>query len=205
MGFSTREKPSIGNLSNWRFGSLIIPPVIPGVSLTYSSDGDANGLFYYLGTTKGTTPWSNPSPQLTYGRSGTGFYDNFSTMTNRIIDAHPGNTWLEASPYILVDIGANNSIVPNYVSVRSWVNSDRLPRNFKIGGSNDGSTFTDLLTVTANTTITGGSQWLSLPISGVITAYRYLRYEAFSPGDSNNVIEVALGEWEFYGQYQSVI
>jgi E3 ubiquitin-protein ligase HECTD1 len=196
--------PPIGKLSNWRNGSPIIPIPSPPVELTYSSDGDTNGLFYYLGTNKGTTSWSNPFPQLAYSRQGSGSFDNFSTMTNRIIDAHPGNTWLETSSYIQVDLGATNSIVPNYVSIRSWVNNDRLPRNFKIQGSNDGSTFADLLTVTTNTTITGGSQWLSLAITGVSTAYRYLRYTAFSPGDSNNIVEVALGEWEFYGQYQSV-
>lgn len=167
-------------------------------NLTYVSDGDTNGLFYWLGTNKGTTSWSNPFPQLTYSRSGSGVYDNFPTMTDRAINAHPNNTWLESSPYIQVDLGAGNAISPNYVSIRSWINTDRLPRNFKIQGSNNGTTFTDLLTVTNNTTITGMAQWLSLPISGS-TAYRYLRYTAVSPGDSNNVVEIALGEWEFYG------
>jgi hypothetical protein len=174
-----------------------------GATLTYSSNGDTNGLFYYLGTNQNTTAWVNPFPQLVYSRSGTGSFDNFATMTNRIVDSHPGNTWLETSPWMMVDLGANKTLIPNYVSIRSWINNDRFPRNFKIQGSNNGTTFDDLLTVTNNTTITGSSQWLSLPITGITTAYRYLRYLCTAPGDSNNVIEVALGEWEFYGLFNS--
>jgi hypothetical protein len=167
--------------------------------LTYASNGDTNGLFYWLGTNKGTTSWSNPSGQLSYSASiASPPFANYSSLTNRIVDSHPGNTWIEGA-WLRVDLGANLRIRPSYISVRSWINNDRLPRNFKIQGSNDGTTFDDLLTVTGDTTITGNSQWLSLAITTPATAYRYLRYLCTSPGSSNNAIEVALGEWEFYG------
>jgi hypothetical protein len=167
--------------------------------LTFANAGDTNGIFYWLGTDKGQSLWSNPSSQLTYSRQGAGAYDNFATMTDRTVNAHPNNTWLETSPYLQVDLGANLKLVPNYYSLRSWINSDRLPRNWKIQGSNDLTIWADLDTVTNNTSITGGSQWISRPITGESTAYRYFRYTCVSPGDSNNIIEVALGEWEFYG------
>lgn len=172
-------------------------------SLTYVSNGDANGLFYWLGTNKGTTAWSNPSSQLTYSRQGTGNFNNFPNLTNRIVNSHPDNTWLETSPYLRVDLGANLKLIPNYYSIRSWINNDRLPRNWKIQGSNDATTWTDLDTVANNTTITTNSQWLSRPLSGN-TAYRYLQYLCTTPGDSNNVVEVALSEWEFYGTAQII-
>ena len=60
------------------------------------------------------------------------------------------------------------------------------------------------LTVVNNTTITAASQWLSLPITMPTIGYRYLRYLCTSPGSSQGVVEVVLGEWEFYGEVSQV-
>jgi hypothetical protein len=171
--------------------------------LNYVSDGDANGLFYWMGTSGGTASWTNPFPLLTYTVNPSGLYDNLPTMTNRIVNGHPDNTWI-SGPWMTVDIGANLRIRPSYVSLRSWINASRYPRNFKIQGSNNGTTFDDLLTVVNNTTITAASQWLSLPITMPTTGYRYLRYLCTSPGSSQGVVEVVLGEWEFYGEVSQI-
>lgn len=184
---------------------ILVDRIVGGYSLTFASNGDNNGLFYWMGTKRGKQLWSNPYNQLIYSIAATGPYDQLDTLTDRTVNPHPANTWTFNSDYIQVDLGFLVRIVPSYVSIRSWINNDTYPRTFKIHGSVDGITWTELLSVVGDTTITGPAQWLSLPISTNL-ACRYLKYTIIENANTPplQVNRVILGEWEFYGVVQDL-
>ncbi|MEH2118727.1 hypothetical protein [Nostoc sp.] len=87
-----------------------------GHQLTFASSGDANGVFYYLGTNKGSTVWANPAGiNFTVSASST---ENGSvvSLTNRynseFYTANQANQW--------VSFGLNNSTLKcNYYSIKT--------------------------------------------------------------------------------------
>lgn len=168
-----------------------------GVQLNYVSDGDANGVFYYLGTNKGNTSWSNPSGNtLVVSASSIGYGDP-SSLVNRQGDkfwtANSGNSWVKFH----IQRGKFNC---NYYSIKSRTNdSDYYPRNWILQGSNDDNSWTDLNTQVNNTTLTSAGQWLSLPvnISGVFSSFRLIQNGL----DSSSYDYLCLDEVELYGVF----
>ncbi|QHG15809.1 discoidin domain-containing protein [Nostoc sp. ATCC 53789] len=168
-------------------------------ALTYSSNGDDNGLFYYLGTNGKTTFWVNPATtsalivtaSSTEGGSPVGLSDRSASEYYSNISA---NNWIK------YQIDTGKKLKCNYYSIRSRANNvDYYPRNWILQGSNDGSTWTDLDTQVNNTTISSISQWLSLPVTST-TAYSYFRLLQ-NGVDSSGVGYLCLGEIELYGLY----
>ncbi|MCL6750063.1 hypothetical protein KBT16_03355 [Nostoc sp. CCCryo 231-06] len=169
-----------------------------GVTLSFVSNGDANGLFYYLGRQKNTTAWSNPHGNgLTVSASAV---DNGSVdqLCNRIGNdfwtPSVPNSWV--SFYIL-----SGKLNCRHYSIKSReTHTDYYPRNWKLQGSNDNSNWVDLDTQSNNAGLSSPAQWLSLPVTATNDYYSYFRI--LNTGvSSSNYYHLCLGEVELYGSY----
>ena len=171
---------------------------LAAVDLDFSTDGDTNGLFYYLGTSKGTTAWSNPSANnsiivsASYSESG-----NPISLVDR-----QNSEWFSnnvANSWVGFQIQAGK-LKCNHYSIKTRANNpDYYPRNWILKASNDGINWTVLDTQTDNTALNSVSQWLSLP---VISTMSYSYFQLLQNGlDSSNSNYFCLGEVELYGTY----
>ena len=168
-----------------------------GVHLNYASDGDANGLFYYLGTNKGTAVWANPSGNSLIVTASTIGYGNVASLVNRQGDkfwtASQSNSWVEFH----IQAGKLNC---NGYSIKSRTNDDgHYPRNWVLQGSNDENSWTNLDVQTENATLVNAGQWLSLPVntSGIFSSFRLLQNGL----NSSNYDYLCLDEVELYGTF----
>lgn len=172
------------------------PPVVVGgggtATLTYSSDGDANGVFYFAGkgyATGGT--WTNPYTQgsitLTSAFSlGTGTIPEIVDRVSSSIDEYG------TAPWFVVDLGPDKSLVCNYASYRQRTGGPTNSSNsFDLQGSNDATSWTALSSQTGVSTTE--ATWRSFSVSGS-TGYRYFRIIRPSVTDY-----LTIGEWELYG------
>ncbi|MEH1849285.1 MAG: discoidin domain-containing protein [Nostoc sp.] len=174
------------------------PSTPTGHSLTYASDGDSNGLFYYLGTGKGATTWSNPaSVSVLVSSSSAGYGDPsilINTQADRFWTGDAANSW--------VMFQFAGKLTCNYYSIKSRSNdSGHYPRTWKLQGSNDSISWTDVDTQTNNETLVNASQWLSIPVTSTVgySSFRLIQVGANSSGYGY----LCLDEVELYGLYAS--
>lgn len=187
-----------------------------GVTLTYASNGDSNGLIYYLGTNGLTTAFTNPA--------GTGFLilaSGSSTNTPAALTSRDTTLWASLGTplqWMALDLGAGKSIdLHDYtLKARSDSNSAML-RNWELQGTNSISVWSVAGVESSSWTVidTQGNQ-LSMSVANDFfytgypsnkPSYRYLRliqtgYNS-EPFPSNDRDYLVLGEIEFYGQYHS--
>ncbi len=188
--------------------SAYIPPVDPGINLTFISDGDANGVIYYIGTNALTVSFANPHGNKTQNLASTLGAGTEAGLTDRANNSmftnDTPNSWMG------IDLGldVSRTLIPNKYSVKIYNGSGHFIRNWKIQGTNfvisnsvsdwNAATWTDLDTRVGNTLVAANNTYYSFDITGVTTAYRYLRL--FQTGvDSNGENYLALAELEFYG------
>lgn len=178
------------------------------LTLTYSSDGDANGAMYFAGTNYGLTAWTNPHTAgyvtivntTLAGGATADFVDRTANLGTFL-----ANT---ANDFVGVDLGSGRTLTPTKYSIRNRADdATNLPRNWKLQGTNAVSadtssgfasaTWTDLDTQTSNATITAASGWASCTVTGA-GAYRYLR--VIQTGlNSSGANYFTIAEVEFYG------
>lgn len=172
-------------------------PTGDGTNFVFSSSGDTNGLFYYLGTNGYTTSFSNPSlSTITASASSIQF---LGTPADKVTDRTTDfcHTQSESNAWIKIDLGATRTFTPNYYSVRN--RSDDSSNNLNdwiLQGSNNDSTWTDLNTQVGN--IFGQGNWFSTAVVGVSTSYRYFRILQQGINSSGGLFLV-LAELEIYG------
>ncbi|MEH1771702.1 hypothetical protein, partial [Nostoc sp.] len=169
-----------------------------GITLTFTSNGDSEGLFYYLGTSGLTTTWSNPvagSSLIVTASTTEG--GTVASLSDRIASEWYSN--IAANNWVKYQI-TTGKLICNHYSIRSRSNNvDYYPRNWQLQGSNDGTNWAVLDEQVNNTDISSVSQWLSLPVTPT-TAYSYFRL--LQNGiDSSGVGYLCLGEVELYGEY----
>lgn len=184
------------------------PPASPQ-TFTYVSDGDANGIFYFIGRNLGTAAWTNPdtAAYLVSVRSS----DNGGTA-NDLVNRAAENTYSlnAANSWIAVDLGAGRSAVVSDYSLRLRnVVDTRAMRNWKLQGTNtsasnsvadlDAATWTDIDTRVGDTTMAASSgSWGFYTVPGSPSGYRYLRIlQNGVNGLGDNYL--TLCEWELYG------
>ena len=168
-----------------------------GSSRTFANSGDNNGLFYYLGTSLGTLPWSNPS--------GNGLIISASAVESGtlslLVDKQGSQFWTPSVANNWVSFSlTKGKLTCNYYSIKSRISDvDYYPRNWKLQGSNDNSSWTDLDTQTNNASLNSIDQWLSLPVT---TADSYSSFRLLTTGvNSSNYYHLCLGKVELYGLY----
>lgn len=169
-----------------------------GVALSFSSSGDTNGLFYYLGTAKLTAAFSSPSDRGVVLTANGAAYNNPTVVVNRVDDffyppEDPNGSWL-------VMHLTGGTLKCNYYSIKTRVGyGGYYLRNWKLQGSNDGSNWNDLDVQTNNTTLNSDGQWLSLPVTST-DFYNYFRL-IVTGTDSSGAHLLVLNEIELYGLY----
>lgn len=168
--------------------------------LTYVSNGDANGVCYWLGTNYGQQPWTNPheAGRLTVSMSSfySSGYNHPHTLVSRSVEDKSATSNIPNS-WMALDLGSNNKLICNYYSLQGDGSGSEHPRNWKLQGSNDQNTWSDLDTQTNNSAISGSS-WFSGSVSTTDEAYRYFRILQTGTNDIGNYV-LSFTEWEFYG------
>jgi hypothetical protein len=166
-------------------------------NLTYLSDGDANGLFYYLGTKRNTTAWSNPA--------GNGLTVTASAVENgsveQLCNRNGNDFWTPSAPNSWVGFYINSGkLICNRYSIKSReVNDGYYPRTWTLQGSNDNSTWTDLDVNVNNNQLNSPAQWLSRP---VVSSVGYSFFRVLNVWtNSHGYFHLCLGEVELYGLY----
>ncbi|MEH2448938.1 MAG: hypothetical protein V7K18_25080 [Nostoc sp.] len=186
----------------WDWSLLIsefsdVPSALPVTKLYYESNGDSKGLFYYLGTVGKTQPWANPTSKgLTIQASTTGSGSVQSIVNRDESEFYTNNI---PSSWVSFNIGTSK-LKCNCYSIRARNNTAYYIRNWKLQGSDDGSTWIDLDTQTNNTTLANASQWISIPINNASAAYSWFRVLNYGL-DSEGHNYFTLGEVELYGEY----
>jgi hypothetical protein len=172
-------------------------------TLTYASAGDTNDMFYWLGTSQGSTGWSNPIPSKITSVGSAPHASSavnqplFSTDRNGSTLYHSSDT---AGNYLLYDLGTTRRMAVNRYSIQGRNDfNGHYPRNWKLRGSLDNSTWIDIDTRTGDTTIASLGAWGTfVPNGNTSTAFRYLRVEMTGPSsDGNNYL--CLAEVQLYG------
>lgn len=188
------------------FKGQVIFPTSPQ-TLTYVSDGDTNGLFYFLGRNFNTAPWTNPhtatrvtigafdssnAPDLGQGTLA-GIVDRSDADENRTSNA-PGSYWRVQLP-----AGQSIAVTKYSFQCRPPGNGDASNiQNLKFQGSADGSSWTDLDTRTGLTYV-DSNDWKTFTVTGA-AAYRYHRilHQGNVTGANDFFF---LSEWELYGVF----
>ncbi len=180
----------------------------PGTAaFTYASDGDTNGVVYFIGTGQGTTSFSNPhtATSVVVVRSTNGV-GSASQMVDRT--SQDSQTTDAANSWMAIDLGSSRTLIPTKYSLRHGYSSGYYIRTWKLQGSNNAAsnsvadlnaaTWADLDTRTGDTTINSGYGWGSFTVTGAATGYRWLRVIQTGVNSSSNN-ELVLCEFEFYG------
>ena len=195
------------------FQSYTAPvPTSSGTSLTYVSDGDANGAFYYLGTNSLTTAFANPTTSgAVLALASSAFLGLIDTLTDRVASDfyvdNAVNNWvawdfktkqLSVSKYTL----RNRNDSGGYY-MRNWVlEGSNAVTAFNVSGVN-GATWTTIDTRTNDTTLTSINLFYTLASNGSQASYRYLRYRSTGI-DSSGANFLCMGEFEFYGALTAI-
>ena len=181
------------------------------VILSWQSNGDANGLFYWLGTAKGTAAWSNPVSGTANPYTGTFVsalqssilttnYATYATDRNSSTIVHTDNF---SSSWIGWLFSSGFSISGYSIQTRADTNVQMLAQ-WTLEGTNDA--------VTADVSSFNGATWTTIDarsITPVQEQWNY--YSVSSPGtysairlrqtaaNSSGANYLAISEIEFYG------
>jgi hypothetical protein len=173
----------------------------PTYEFVYQSDGDANGIFHAIGTNFGTSPWVNPVTANRISVTNTS-----SSTTAEILFDRTADSWFFLNPingqgygWVRIDLGANRKAKINAYSIRANNYSLRLPRAWKLEGSNDDTTWEVIDHQTYNNQIQSPMAWLTIQNIASTAQYRYIRFKGDNrsePGDDGYVM---INEIELYG------
>ena len=176
-------------------------------TLTFVSNGDTNGMFYWLGTRQGLSPWVNPvARQWVVGRQSTVYPNTVAAVGS----ADRGDTIVHSTDgvgnWTAWDLGAGTTLDVSHYAIRNRPDYEgHHLRNWVLEGTNDataitnpaGATWIVLMTHTAETAMTAGvwRNWAVTPG----TAYRHLRIRNTGTDSTGNNY-MTYGEIEFYGE-----
>jgi hypothetical protein len=178
----------------------------PSQILTHVSDGDANGIIFYLGSNGGTTAFTNPAttgavnPIASTTSTGTPplLTDRQASLWNT---ADAGNSW------VAWDF-ANNTISLSKYTLRNRSGAGHFPRNWVLEGTNsisafsvaglNAATWTSIDTRVSDSSLLAPSDYYTITINGSTASYRYIRLRQTGL-NSNSANFLCLGEIEFYG------
>jgi hypothetical protein len=166
----------------------------------FSSDGDTNGVFNFIGTLGLTNPFFNPqnvtsNPLIATASGILGTEEPISGLTDRA----PGHVYVTNSGgnWIKFDLGVGRSLILTAYSYRSRTGfSGDFPTAWKLEASNDNVSWT-LIDGPRSVSITTTNQWLTTAVTGQTIAYRYWRWT--STGGTTYFV---FGETELYGTFK---
>lgn len=171
---------------------------ITPVNLTYASDGDTNGLFYYAGTLGGKAAWQNPAAINQIVISMSSAYSSQNNDATQLTNRQPSSAIATSdTPGSFYQIYINYyAITPNYYSLRARDYPANNPTGWIIKASVDGSTW-DTLDTVSNLPL-AQNQWISRALTGVTKSYRFFQIVENGLSSSGDNI-FCIGEFEVYG------
>lgn len=173
--------------------SLKIDPV---VTLTYSSNGDTNGLFYYLGTEALSVAFSNPSSSGAVVATAYSTYSgNPAYGPNQTTNRADGNPWHSDGPatWIKFDIDPYRFQPTDYtLKARTDYEWYSPLSDWVLEGSNDNSSWDTLDTRTGESIAFASWEYFTATAA---EGYRYLRIR-----DTSANAHMVINEIEFYGE-----
>lgn len=193
---------------------VVYGPVISGTYLnfTYASNGDTNGIVYYLGTLGLTAPFVNPDTlgQMRAMRSSDG-NGSRTDLTSRLggLNTH---TLSVVNSWIGVDIGSNRFLTPNKYTLRNrgqfgttnWAGDWVFQGSNNVGGITvadwNAATWVDIQTVTGNTDLSNNDAYTAQNV-GVSAPYRFFRW-MMTGSDNLGSYYFTVENLELYGAFQ---
>lgn len=156
------------------------------------------GAIYYIGTAGWTTGYTNPSgTEITLAASSTGS-GSVSNLTGRTTSDWYSNA--VANSYFTVDLGASRSLLANYLAFRQRSSAAlNLTRRLSVYGSNDGSTWTHIMSVINGMIVGGQSAWEYIPLATVDGPFRHYKLVQ-SGADSSGSNYFCCTEFELFGE-----
>lgn len=176
-------------------------------ALSYASDGDTNGLFYYLGTTKLTASFANPQTNGSIAAVASSTESgSIVFLSDRISDqfytSNIPNSWIAFSI-----IGSSIAVSKYTIRTRA-INASQLLRSWTLEGTNTISSF-DVAGINAanwiaidtrvnDATLVAAEQYYTINANGATTPFKYLRFRQTGLNTSS-ADYLVLSELEFYG------
>lgn len=207
------RQTAVDSSGNWLLGlgeiefygvlSNAVDPSRPNsVTCAWSSNGDTNGLVYFIGTSNLSVSFANPITSrkiTTYVLTQYQNYGYYPYLTMERADANPWHSNGSGGDWIVYDLGQYR-LKPNNYTIKGRADYNGLfPYTWVFEGSNDMTSWTTLDSRTADTSI-GQNTWGKFSASASVY-YRYLRIRATGT-DSSFTSYLTLGEVEFYGDVQ---
>ena len=186
-------------------------PIISGILLTYASDGDANGLAYYLGTNSLTSAFTNPIASGIIPAVASSTLDPATTPISRLMDRSSAGLFhsnSEANPWCMFDLATKSIAINKYTIRNKGADTNHFLRNWTLEGTNaiasfnlagsNAATWTAIDTRVNDATLVTMDQFYTLTANGSTASFRYLRFRqtGLTSTGSNFLI---FGELEFYG------
>lgn len=169
-------------------------------TLTYSSNGDSNGVIYYIGSDRPSKLWSNPMSSRRITAHTTSQYGDTNYYPWRSVDRGTGNApWHsggDANARITYDFGAYRVLPTDYTMMGRSDYNGLFPRNWVLEGSNDRVSW-DILDTRTNDTQQNLGTWGYYTASASVE-YRFLSIRS-TGNDSSGAPWLVIGEIEFYG------
>jgi hypothetical protein len=179
--------------------------------LLYISDGDCNGVFYYLGTSSGQHPWMNPvltKKLVVSASSPPSRFTDAKALVSRNYQgtsfAGPCNDNGQMSAWWKVDLGVDQQLLCNYYTVRQDSSSSFM-RHWSLQGSMDGHRWTQLRTHQNDQTLSQIGQYASWPVFGAnaLLPFRFFRVILLGPTSSlSTPWNLSLCYLELYGYFR---
>ncbi|CAN1781860.1 BTB/POZ domain-containing protein At2g30600 [Linum perenne] len=179
--------------------------------LQYICNGDSNGVLYFAGTSYGQHQWVNPvlskricitasspasrytDPKALASRS----YQGMCFAGPRMEDGLVCSWWM-------VDLGQDHQLMCNYYTLR-LDGSRAFMRSWRLQGSLDGKTWTDLRAHNDDQTMSKPGQFASWPVTGpnALLPFRFFRVVLTSPTtDVSNPWNLCICFLELYGFFR---
>lgn len=180
-------------------GECIDVPTADAVALTYSSQGDTNGLIHYLGTNGGTTAFANPSgPGGLVVMAGPGLDNGYSAIYNGTDEDDNTDALVSGvGQYWGIDLGPNRTIAVDTYTMRSRHDSNEWAQEWVLEGRNDTESAWTTIDSQAAQNFGAAATWKTYS-PGDTTAYRMVRFRF--PTDTDNVAARNMfSRVEFYG------
>lgn len=174
-------------------GKIDFKTTSPSPVFTYKFNGDENGLFYYLGTNKGTSTWTNPHTAERVKLFSSSILGGFPPI-DTLVDRQPSqfHTNNENNPFIGCELLAGIKLAIDYWSYRSRDAGDvHIPNRLILSGSNDGVTYNNLDDRSFQPTV---NSWYSFSITNVSQGYKFIKLTMPYFG------YFTAGEFELYGK-----
>jgi hypothetical protein len=169
------------------------------VNLTYNFNGDANGVLYWAGTARGTSPWQNPHVAGFVEISQSSAYDSThqapQLLCDRQASTYPGTANIPNS-YFRINL-KTFKLIPNYYTLRGRDYFANHLRSWQLVGSNDLQTW-DVLDQQQNNTVINQNTWFG---GAVVASKAYKFFDVVMTGASSTGDNIlTLGEIELYGK-----